>query len=90
MVNFKVDLRDRTPIAQMMRQVLDEFNVPGIKVFADNLFVSVDMLRWCRDRGINLAGTTRRSYGFPVCLSCEDMEVCLCGLGLGYVFIIIH
>ena len=63
--NFRVDLRDGTPIAAMMRQVLDEFNVPGVCVYADNLFVSVDMLRWCKENAFNLCGTTRRGFGFP-------------------------
>ena len=63
--NFRVDCRDKTTVAAMMRQVLDEFNIPGSTVYADNLFVSVEMLRWCNKHGINLCGTTRRSYGFP-------------------------
>ena len=46
--NFRVDCRDGTSIAAMMRQVLDEFNLSGIRVYADNLFISVEMLRWCR------------------------------------------
>lgn len=63
--NFKVDLRDGTTIAEMMRQVLDEYNVPGTEVYADNLFLSVDMLRWCKRNSINLAGTCRRGRGYP-------------------------
>jgi len=59
----------------MMRQVLDEFNVPGICVYADNAFVSVAMLRWCRAKGINLAGTTRYKYGFPKALKFDGLEV---------------
>ena len=53
----------------MMKQVLDEYNVPGTCVYADNLFVSVDMLRWCKKQGINLCGTTRTNFGFPAQLS---------------------
>ena len=67
--NFRVDIRDGTPVAAMMRQVLDEFNCPGIKVYADNLFVTVDMLRWCKEHKINLCGTTRIGRGFPKELS---------------------
>ena len=73
--NFQVDLRDGTTIETMMRRVLSGFNVDGIEVYADNLFVSVDQLRWCAKNGINLAGTTRRTYGFPSELSFNDMEV---------------
>ena len=63
--NFRVDTRDGSTIAEMMKYVNDEFNVPGIEVYADNLFVSVDMLRWCRANGVNLCGTTRRTFGYP-------------------------
>ena len=58
-----------------MRRVLEDFNVFGIDVYADNAFVSVAQLRWCKDHGINLAGTTRRTYGFPPELRCLDMPV---------------
>ena len=77
--NFRVDLRDGTTIASMMSQVLEGYNVPGTNVFADNAFVSVEMLRWCRDNGINLCGTTRVQYGFPQDLRhCFDqMRVCI-------------
>ena len=54
--------------------ILDEFNVKGVEVYADNAFVSVEMLRWCRTKGINLCGTTRRNYGFPDELKFEGME----------------
>ena len=73
--NLQVDLRDGTTIETMMRRVLEDFNVFGIDVYADNLFVSVAQLRWCKERGINLAGTTRRKYGFPDELQCVDMQV---------------
>ena len=63
--NFTVDLRNGTPIADMMKRVVDEFNVPGIKIYADNLFVSIDMLRWCKDNHYNLCGTTRRGFEYP-------------------------
>ena len=42
MCSFRVDLRDGTSVSDMMRQVLQDFNVPGIDVYADNAFVSVD------------------------------------------------
>ena len=77
MANFRVDLRDDTPIASQMQQVLDDFNVPGIMVYADNAFVSVAMLCWCKERGINLCGTTRRDYGFPDELQFDGMQVYL-------------
>ena len=73
--NFQVDLRNGTSIATMMKDILMEFNVKGIDVYADNLFVSVDQLRWCAEHDINLAGTTRRTYGFPADVSCDEMEV---------------
>ena len=59
----------------MMRQVLLDFNVPGICVYADNAFVSVEQLKWCREHGINLCGTTRRSFGFPEDLIFDGMQV---------------
>ena len=71
--NFRVDCRDGTSIAAMMRQVLDEFNLPGVRVYADNMFVSVEMLRWCKSKGINLCGTTRRTFGYPSELDFENL-----------------
>ena len=73
--NFQVDCRDGTSIATRMCNILDDFNVPGICVYADNAFVSVDMLRWCKQKKINLCGTTRRTYGFPVDLQFDGMQV---------------
>ena len=73
--NFQVDLRDGTIIETMMCRVLSDFNVNGIEVYADNLFVSVSQLRWCAEHGINLVGTTRRTFGFPNALSFTDMQV---------------
>ena len=70
-----MDLRDKTSNAQMMREVLKEYNVAGTKVYADNAFVSVDQLRWCRENDINLCGTTRRSFGFPDALQFTDMQL---------------
>ena len=58
-----------------MQDVLTGFNVPGIDVYADNLFVTVDMLRWCRERKINLAGTTRRGRGYPTELTAEGLQI---------------
>ena len=73
--NFRVDLRDGTSIESMMRQVIEEFGVPGINVYADNLFVTVGQLRWCMQRRVNLAGTTRRGRGFPADLDFDGMEL---------------
>ena len=73
--NYRVDIRDSTEIAAIMNQVLDEFNVTGIRLYCDNLFVSVNMLRWCRENGINLAGTTRRNFGFPAVLQFDGIGV---------------
>ena len=73
--NFRCDLRDGTTVAAMMRQVFDEFNVPGINIYADNLFVTVDMLRWCKQNHYNLCGTTRRNRGFPAELDFAGMKV---------------
>ena len=58
----------------MMREVLIDFNVPGICIYADNAFVSVDQLRWCRDNKINLCDTTRSTFGFPAELDFDGME----------------
>ena len=41
------------------------FKTHGYRVWADNAFVSVNQLKWCRDNGINFAGTSRTTYGFP-------------------------
>ena len=49
----------------MMKEVIGDLNVAGSKIFADNLFVSVEMFRWCKVNNVNLCGTTRRSWGFP-------------------------
>lgn len=73
--NFRVDLRDKTTVASMMQQVLDEFNVPGVQIYADNLFVTVDMLRWCNNNYYNLCGTTRQHRGFPDDFDWRNMEV---------------
>ena len=73
--SFRVDLRDGTSVSDMMREVLIDFNVPGICIYADNAFVSVDQLRWCRDNKINLCGTTRSTFGFPAELDFDGMEV---------------
>ena len=58
----------------MMQEVIAGFNVSGINVYADNLFVTVDQLRWCKDHHqVNLAGTTRRGRGFPADLTFDGM-----------------
>ena len=45
----------------------------GYTVWADNAFVSVAMCKWTKEVGINFAGTTRTTYGFPVELVEEDL-----------------
>ena len=59
----------------MMKQVISEYNVPGCNIYADNLFISVEMLRWCKERQVNLCGTTRRGKGYPDDLVFKGMEV---------------
>ena len=58
----------------MMQQVLDEFNVPGVEIYADNLFVTVDMLKWCSSN-YNLCGTTRQHRGFPDDFDWSQMKI---------------
>ena len=83
--NFQVDLRNGTSIGSMMRGVLQEFNVAGIEVYVDNLFVSVSQLRWCAANGINLTDTTRRTYGFPAELQCHGLQVSHCAYPCVYL-----
>ena len=71
--NFKVDLRDGTSLETMARAVLSVVANKGYTVWADNAFTSVAMCQWCRDNGINFAGTTRITYGFPSILIEESM-----------------
>ena len=47
------------------QEVFAPFKTYGYRVWADNAFVSVNQLKWCKDNGINFAGTSRTTYGFP-------------------------
>ena len=49
----------------MAKGVLQPFINCGYTIWADNAFVSVSMCKWCKTNGINFAGTTRTTYGFP-------------------------
>ena len=49
----------------MMKSVLEPFKNKGYTVWGDNTFVSVTMLRVCKEWGIKFAGTTRTIFGFP-------------------------
>ena len=71
--NFRTDLRDGTSIETMAKGVLQPFTNKGYTVWADNAFVSVSMLKWCREEGINFAGTTRTTYGFPKSLVVDNL-----------------
>ena len=72
--NFRCDLRDQTPVETMFQSVLTPFEGKGYTVWGDNAFTTVNMLRMCKDRGINFAGTTRTTYGFPRSLVDESLE----------------
>ena len=72
--NFRCDLRDQTPVETMFQSVLTCFEGKGYTVWGDNAFTTVNMLRLCKDRGINFAGTTRTTYGFPRSLVDENLE----------------
>jgi hypothetical protein len=73
--NFRVDLRDGTSVATMLKGCLTPFEKLGYNVWGDNAFVSVAMLRYCREAGINFAGTSRTTYGFPEALIDEDLSM---------------
>ena len=72
--NFRVDLRDGASNEDMMKSVLQPFKDKGYTVWGDNAFVSVKMLRVCREWGINFAGTTRTTFGFPAELVDKNLE----------------
>ena len=72
--NFRVDLRDGTSIEAIFCSVLTPFENKGYTVWGDNAFTTVNMLRYCKDRGINFAGTTRTTYGFPSTLVDDSLE----------------
>ena len=73
--NFRVDLRDGTSIGTMMKGCLAPFEGLGYNVWGDNAFVSVDMLKYCREKGVNFAGTSRTTFGFPSSLIDEDLSM---------------
>ena len=72
--NFRVDLRDQTSVEAMFLSVLGPFKSKGYTVWGDNAFTTVNMLRECKASGINFAGTTRTTYGFPRSLVDENLE----------------
>ena len=72
--NFRVDIRDHTTVEVMFQSVLQPFEGKGYTCWGDNAFTTVNMLRECKQRGINFAGTTRTTYGFPKTLVDENLE----------------
>ena len=70
--NFRVDLRDGTTTATMLRGCCNPFNKLGYTIWGDNAFVSVEMLKYFRENGTNFAGTTRTTYGFPQSLAANE------------------
>jgi hypothetical protein len=48
-----------------MRTLLEDVQGKWHNVYCDNLFTSVSMLRWSKERQINVAGTARTTRGFP-------------------------
>ena len=72
--NFRCDLRDDTSVEAMFQSVLTPFEGKGYTVWGDNAFTTVNMLRETKARGINFAGTTRTTYGFPRSLVDENLE----------------
>ena len=57
----------------MTKSAFQPFAGNGHIVWADNAFVSVSMLKWCKEQKINFAGTTRTTYGFPKALIDPDL-----------------
>ena len=72
--NFRVDLRDGASKEDQMSSVIAPFKDKGYTVWGDNAFVSVKMLRVCKEWGINFAGTTRTTFGFPKQLVDKSLE----------------
>ena len=72
--NFRVDLRDGVSIEDMMAETFAPFVDKGYCMWGDNAFVSVSMLRKCRQWKINFAGTTRTTFGFPSELIDESLD----------------
>ena len=57
-----------------MAEIFAPFKDKGYTIWGDNAFVSVEMLRRCKEWGINFAGTTRTTFGFPQSLIDEALE----------------
>ena len=72
--NFRVDLRDETSVQAMFLSVLTPFYDKGYTVWGDNAFTTVNMLRETKRHGVNFAGTTRTTYGFPRSLIDENLQ----------------
>ena len=73
-MNFRVDLRDGSSNEDMMSSVLSPLQGKGYTVWGDNAFVSVAMLRKCKEWKLNFAGTTRTTFGFPRALIDETLD----------------
>ena len=73
--NFRVDLRDGTSTETMFRGVLQPVEGKGYTVWGDNAFTTVVMLKHTRSVGINFAGTSRTTYGFPTSLVDVDLPM---------------
>lgn len=71
---FRVDLRDGTSVHDMTKSLFEKLKEMGISLWADNAFVTVDLLKWCAANGIKFAGTTRTTWGFPAVLIDETLE----------------
>lgn len=70
LVNFVVRIpRSTWGIDDAMHALLTEVQGKWHNVYCDNLFTSLSMLRWSKERQINLAGTARTNRGFPKQLS---------------------
>ena len=73
--NFRVDLRDGTQNGTMLKSCVAPFEGCGYNVWGDNAFVSVEMLKYFREHGVNFAGTSRTTFGFPESLIDEDLSM---------------
>ena len=73
--NFRVDLRDGTSVGTMLKGCLTPFEGCGYNVWGDNSFVSVAMIKYTREHGINFAGTSRTTFGFPPSLIDENLSM---------------
>ena len=70
--NFRVDLRDGTTTATMLRGCVEPFYNKGYNIWGDNAFVSVEMLKHLREHNTNFAGTSRTTFGFPKTLTAQE------------------